>query len=370
MAKLTDRAIKAAGPGRHGDGGGLFLEVSAGGSKTWLLRFQLAGKRRDMGLGSYPEIGLANARALAAEARGMIARSIDPVDARRAARRAAKPIPLFREVAADVIAEEQSKSSNANVRRQWAHRLGEAYCKPLLNRPVNEITATDISRLLKPHWRRVPEASRKLLIALRRVFEVARIRLRDEHNIEFANPALWDDLRAIGFEPPRKLSRGRQPSLPYARMPEFMTALREQTGVAAMMLEFVALTCVRSGAARLARWDEFDLDQSIWTIPLSSLKDRHHRDEPFKVPLSCRAVEILREMLKLRQEGSDIVFPAPRGGQFTDMAMAAVIRRMNALTMRWIDPADGRPITPHGFRSTFRVCGLPPEKWSSMKYGF
>lgn len=329
MGGLTDRQIKTAGPGRHADANGLYLNVSDRGSKTWLFRFQLQGKRRDMSLGGYPAVGLSEARALATEARSKIAHGIDPVEARKAARQAAKPIPLFKEIASEVVAEAQASSTNANVRRRWAHHLGPAYCKSLLDRPVSEITATGISRLLKPHWTKHPEASRKLLSALHRVFEVARIRLRDDHKIAFDNPAVWADLKAGGFEPPAKLTRGRHPSLPYAQIPAFVSELRRQSGVAPVMLEFVILTCVRSGAARLARWDQFDLDEGIWTVPLSSLKDRKHRTEAFKVPLSPRIIEILDEMKLLRRENSDAVFAAPAGGFFSDMAMTKVIGRMN-----------------------------------------
>ena len=355
MGKLVDRAIKAKAPGRYSDGDGLFLVVSAGGSKAWVLRFQMAGRRRDMSLGAYPQIGLAEVHKAAADARALIARGIDPIDARRAARQAAKPVPLFRDIAKDVVAEEQAKSSNANVRRQWAHRLGEAYCKTLLNRPVNEITSSDIDRILKPHWTKRPEASKKLRLALHRVFEVARIRLRDEHGIIFENPARWDDLKAMGYDPPKQLSRGRHPSLPYDQMPAFISALREENGIAARMLEFTILTNVRSGAARAATWKEFDLDQALWVVPLTSLKDRDHRVEAFRIPLSGPAIDILRDMQQVRI--SDLVFPSPRGKVFTDMAMLKLVERMNAVTERpvWTDSADGRPIVPHGFRATFKT---------------
>ena len=355
MGKLTDRAVKTKGPGRHSDGGGLFLVVAPAGARSWVLRFQMAGRRRDMSLGSYPQIALADARKAAVDAQALIARGIDPIEARKVSRQAAKPVPLFKDIAKEVIAEEQAKSSNANVRRQWAHRLGEAYCKQLLSRPVNEITATDIAKLLKPHWIQRPEASKKLRIALHRVFEVARIRLRDEHNIIFENPARWDDLKAMGFAPPKQLSRGRHPSLPYDQMPAFMTALREEGGIAARMLEFTILTNVRSGAARAATWKEIDLDKALWTVPLSSLKDREHRTEAFRVPLSPGAVDILREMQKVRD--GDLVFPSPSGKMFTDMAMLVLLRRMNAGGEKpvWFDPADGRPVVPHGFRATFKT---------------
>lgn len=361
MGKLTDRAVKAAGPGRHGDGDGLFLEVSAKGAKSWLLRFQLAGKRRDMGLGRYPEIGLADARRLAAEARALIARGIDPITQRESNRRRARSIPTFREIAAEVIAEAQKRTLNSKVAYQWERHLGPAYSGPLLDRPVNEITTVDVAAVLRPVWREKPEVARKLYPAIRRVFEAARIRLRDEHGIVFANPALWADLKAMGFEQPQALTRGRHPSLPYPKMPDFMVALREQCGAAARLLEFAILTNVRSGSARAAAWDQFDLDAAVWRVPVPNLKDKKHRTEAFRVPLSPRAVDILAEMAKLRS--GPLVFPAPRGKMFSDAAMGALIKRMNEPSLVWLDPSDSRPVVPHGFRATFKTWADETEQF-------
>jgi hypothetical protein len=194
------------------DGDGLHLTVSEAGRKKWVLRFQLDGKRRDMGLGSYPAVSLAEARFAAADARKQIAQDVDPL----AARKAAKPIPTFSEIAQIVIDDAQRKSTNAKVRYQWERPLGEAYSNPLLDRPVNEITTLDVAAVLKPVWHAKPEVARKLYPAIRRVFEYARIRLRDDHgNAMPDNPARWADLKAMGFEPPRQLSRGRRPSLPH-----------------------------------------------------------------------------------------------------------------------------------------------------------
>ena len=228
MGKLTDRTAKTIGPGRHTDGAGLTLVVSDTGARKWVLRFQLAGKRRDMGLGGFPDVGLSAARAAAAAARALAAQGVDPLAARAAEKKAARPVPTFQQVAADVIAEAQARTTNAKVAYQWARHLGPAYCGPLLDRPVNEITTVDISALLRPIWREKPEVARKLYPAIRRVFEAARIRLRDDHGIMFDNPASWADLKAVGFEAPKQLTRGRHPSLPYPQMPAFMAALRER----------------------------------------------------------------------------------------------------------------------------------------------
>jgi integrase len=356
MGRLTDRSVKTAGEGRHGDGDGLQLIVSASGRRKWVLRYQLNGVRRDMGLGPYPSVGLSDARIAAADARKLIARGVDPLDDRKASRKAERPVPSFGDIAQTVIADAQSKSSNAKVRYQWERHLGAAYSGPLLARPVHEITTVDIAALLRPIWRAKPEVARKLYPAIRRVFEHARILLRDEHGIVMPdNPARWADLKTMGFEPPAKLTRGSHPSLPYNQMPVFMADLRARDAVAARALEFLILTNVRTDAVLKAVWDEFDLEQALWTVPLANLKDRKHRKEGFRVPLVERTVQIVRHM----QEGrvSRFVFPGQaRGKPLSNMALLMLLKRMNSGTEEtWIDPASGRRITAHGFRATFRT---------------
>ena len=365
MARLTDRAVKTASLGRHGDGDGLHLIVSETGRKKWVMRFQLNGARRDMGLGSYPAVSLAEARMAAADARKQIAQDVDPLAARAAAKKASARIPTFRDIAQIVIDDAKRKSTNAKVRYQWERHLGEVYSGPLLDRPVHEITTLDVVAVLKPVWHAKPEVARKLYPAIRRVFEYARIRLRDDHGIAMPdNPARWADLKAMGFEPPAQLSRGRHPSLPHERLPGFFADLRQRDAIAARALEFLILTNVRTDAVLKLKWPELDLDQAIWSVPLANLKDRKFRKEGFRVPLSARAVEIARAMEKIKV--SDFVFPGQAPGKpFSNMAFLVLLKRMNATaTEKWVDPTDRRPITAHGFRATFRtwaeeVTGFP-----------
>ena len=190
-----------------------------------------------------------------------------------------------------MIEEAQHKSTNAKVRYQWARHLGPAYCGSLLGRPVHEITTVDVTAVLKPIWNEKPEVARKLYPAIRRVFEYARIRLRDDRGIAMPdNPARWDDLKAMGFESPTKLSRGSHPSLPHERLPSFIVDLRARDAIAARALEFLILTNVRTDAVLKVKWDELKLDQALWSVQLANLKDRKHRKEAFRVPLSARAV--------------------------------------------------------------------------------
>ena len=356
MGNLTDREVRSLGPGRHSDGDGLILAVSPTGKRSWVMRFQKDGVRRDMGLGRYPDVSLADARLAVLQRRKEIAQGQDPIREQRQRKKAKQAVPTFEEVAADVIKTAQKASTNEKVRYQWARHLGPVYCGPLLKRAVNEITTMDVAGILRPIWTEKPEVARKLLSAIRRVFDQARVQLRDQHEITMAhNPANWTDLKALSFERPKKLKLGNHPSLPFAFVPEFVRALRLRDAVAAKALEFLILTAVRTDSVLGAQWREIDLDQAIWIVPLSRLKDRNHRDEPFRIPLSDAAVSLLRDMQQLGSEG--YVFPGQkRGKQLSNMAMLTVLRRMNNVSKNnWIDPKTQRPITAHGFRASFRV---------------
>jgi integrase len=357
--------VQTAGPGRHGDGEGLHLVVSGTGRKKWVLRYQVAGVRKDKGLGAYSAVGLRDARDKSMEARKLVARGVDPIEADRVAKKAAKPIPTFSEIAKLVIEDAVSKSVSAKARHQWERYLGDAYCKKLLDRPVHEITAVDVAATLRLVWTAKPESARKLYPAIRRVFARARVILRDEHGIVMLeNPARWDDLKAMGFQTPKELTKGNHPSLPHGLIPVFIAALRAREAMAALALELLILTNVRTNAVLQAKWPEFDLDKALWNVPLANLKDREHRKESFEVPLSPRAVEIVKEMEKARV--SVYVFPGQRKGQpLSNMAFLTLLKRMNVAPKgekpepdakpRWHDPASARAITAHGFRATFKT---------------
>jgi integrase len=302
-------------------------------------------------------VSLASAREKAMAAHRLAGAGGDPI-AQRRAQRTKKPIPTFGELAAEVIALEQARSTNEKVRYQWELLLGPSYCALIINRPVNEISTSDVERVLRPVWHTKPETARKLHRRIRRVFEHARIRLRDAHGVAMPdNPARWDDLKALGFEVPKKLSRGPQPSLAYRDMADFMTALRSRRSTVARALELLILTAVRTDAIRRAEWREFNLDKALWTIPIAHLKDKRTRTETFRVPLAPSVVAVLRELEKNRT--SDFLFPSPDGRKpISNMAMIALLRKLNVGPdglPQWRDPRDGRAIVPHGFRATFRT---------------
>jgi integrase len=357
VGKLTDRSVQAAKQeGKYGDGDGLMLVVSKSGSKRWVLRYQIDGKRRDLGLKGYPEVSLSMARQAAAEARRLIAQGIDAVDNRKEAKDAKKSIPTFGDVAKIVIAEQQNKSTNVKVRYQWARHLGPAYCGKIIPMPINAVTTHDVADILRPVWTTKPEVARKLLPAIRKVFDHGRVLLRDRHGLTLPeNPARWDDLKALGFEAPQKLSKGHHPSLPYIQMAEFIAELRQQGPITAKALEFLILTNVRTEAVLNAKWADIDKENAVWNVPLMDLKDRKHRSGIFRVPLSLRAIEILDEMQLIRE--SDFVFAgARRNKPLSNMAMLTFLKRLNAKgAMKWIDPFQQREIVPHGFRASFRT---------------
>jgi integrase len=359
LAGITDLKARNIKPGETlYDTAAKGLKLIAGkkgGRGRWEMRFTSPTHRRsrDMGLGSFPEIGIAAARKAAFAAQEQIAAGIDPVDARKAEPPPAPaPVPTFGEIAKIVVADAQAQTKNAKVAYQWDRHLGPAFCGPLLNRRVDEIKTTDVAAVLKAVWTSKPEIARKLLPAIRRVFEHARILLRDKHSIVIDNPARWDDLKAMGFQPPQQLTRGHFASLPHERMPEFVAALRERDATAARMLEFTILTNVRTGAALAATWDQIDLESAIWSVPIASLKDSRTRKEAFRIPLSPRSMEIIWEMKQIR--ANDYVFPGNGPLPLSNMAMLTLLKRMRSGDEKWLDP-EGRPIVVHGFRATFRT---------------
>jgi integrase len=308
-----------------------------------------------MGLG---RMGLREARQAADEARRQVRAGIDPIAARRTARLARTAVPSFKAIASEVIADAQSKSTNEKVRYQWEHLLGPRYCESILEKPINEITTLDVEHILRPVWRTKPETGRKLLMRLRRVFDYARVHLRDRHGITMqGNPAAWQDLRDRGFERVTKLSRGRQAALNYQQAPEFLAALRQRKGIAARALEVTLLTGLRTGEVIGAKWTEIDLTRPIWIIPPDRLKDRRTRTEPHRVPLSTQVVDILQALPKL----GEFVFPSLKPGKpLSNMAMLSLSRDVNRNESGkplWLDLKSGRPITPHGLRATFRTWG-------------
>ncbi|MBX7539649.1 tyrosine-type recombinase/integrase [Qipengyuania sphaerica] len=330
MGSLTATAVKAASePGRYGDGDGLFLLVGKGGAKSWMVRIQKDGRRRDIGLGSASKVPLKLARERAIAVREQVEAGIDPV----AERRKAAGIPTFREAAKLVHAEHKASWKNAKHKAQWLSTL-ENYAFPAFgDRSVAQIDAAAVRDALAAIWLAKPETARRLRQRIRTVIDWAVAKgYRDS---SLAMPVIDKAL------PKQRAKVRHHAAMPYAELPVFMRVLRETESMGRLALEAVILTAARSGEVRLATWDEVDLDAATWTIPAERMKaGREH-----VVPLSTPAVDLFKRLKAHRRDGDGpaLVFPGmKRGKPLSDMTLTKAMRDMD------------RSETPHGFRSTFR----------------
>jgi integrase len=349
LSTVKINALKVRG--FYADGGGLYLQVSPAGTKSWVFRYKGAradGKARDMGLGPLHTISLSEARDLATECRKLRLQGIDPIEKRDAERSQrqldAAKLMTFDQCSAAYIADNSVVWRNPKHRQQWTNTLA-TYVSPVIGAlPVQQVETDLITKILRPIWNSKPETAK-------------RVRGRVETVLNFAtangyrkgeNPARWKGHLDHILPKRGKDVQEHQPALPYERIGEFMPDLRSREGLSAIALEFAILTATRSGETRQAQWPEFDLAQKIWDIPADRMKGKR----PHRVALSARAVAILRELEKTKSG------PYVFGGSkpISDMAMTAVIRRMNAsATKPYVDPKqNNRGVVPHGFRSTFK----------------
>lgn len=316
---------------------GLSLQVTETGARSWILRATIGARRRDVGLGPYPDVTLAQARERAREAREQIRQGIDPVEQRRAMRAALvasqSPRITFDEAARKFLAAKRHEFKNPKHAAQWGSTI-ETYASPVIGRlSVDAVELAHLVQILEPIWLSKTETAKRLRGRIEAVLAWATVsgfRTGD-------NPATWkNNLDAILPKPGKVAKVKNHRALPIDEMGGFMAELRKREGMAAQALRFLILTAARSGEVRGATWEEIDLDAKLWTIPGERMKaGREHR-----VPLSDEAVALLKALPRLK--GSPYVFPAPRGGTLSDMTISAVTRRMEV------------DAVPHGFRSTFR----------------
>jgi integrase len=328
LHKLSARAVATLSkPGRHSDGGGLYLNLTGSGARSWVFMWKVGGRRREIGLGSLPHVPLAKARDRAAEARRLLAEGLDPLAART------KPRTMTFGEAADALVESMSPSwRNEKHRAQWKMTL-TAYCGSMRTIPVVDVTTEDVLRVLRSIWLTKSETASRLRGRIERVLDFAKARgMRAGEN-----PARWRGHLDAVLPRRQKLTRGHHKALPFDEVAAFVEALRAMQGVAPRALDFLILTAARTGEVLGARCREIDMAARIWTIPAARMKaGREHR-----VPLSDRAVEILAELEPIRT--SEYVFPGlRRGSPLSSMALVAVLRRMRV------------DATVHGFRSAFR----------------
>ena len=336
-------------PGLYNDGAGLCLRVTPPSACSWVLRYMLDGKAREMGLGRYPDISLAEARLIAAEARKLKATGIDPIANREAVRtkgrlEAARSV-TFRYCAESYITAQKPSWKNAKHADQWAATL-ETYAMPLMaDLPVQSIDIGMVHKVLEPIWSSKTETASRVRGRIESILDWATVR-------EFRtgdNPARWKGHLESLFPARSKVQKVKHhPALPYTQMGAFMASLKAQEGNGALAMQFTILTAARTREVTEAKWKEFDLDAGVWTIPDTRMKaGREHR-----VPLPKAAVAILR----VREKSGDksvFVFPGSKhGNAISNMAMLQTLRRM------------GRgDLTVHGFRSTFR-------DWSAEQTAF
>lgn len=323
-------------PGMHHDGGGLYLCAKDGAKASWLYRYMFERRPRAMGLGGYPAVSLAKARKRADAARELLkAEGKDPIAERKAERtrarlEAAKAV-TFKQCAAAYIALQQPGWKHEKQGKLWANTLA-AYAYPVLgDLPVQSIDTGLVLKVLQPIWYTKPETAGRVRQRIESILGYAKVSgYRDGDN-----PALWDD-HLEKVLPAQSKVRPLQhfAALPYKDHPAFMTALRNQDGIAAKALEFLILTAARTGEVIGARWEEIDTKEKVWNVPA----DRTKTGKEHRVPLSKRALVLLGET------GEGFIFPGAKAGKpISNMAMLKLLERM------------GRSdLTVHGFRSTFR----------------
>lgn len=323
---------------------GLYMQITPGGAKSWLLRLMVNGKRRTLGLGSYPTVTLAEARERARVAHGQVWHGLDPVAERKAARAALAARLTFAEAVEKTLEARLAEFRNEKHKAQWRSTL-DTYARPLIgDLSVDRIEVADVARVLSPIWQSKTETASRLRGRIEAVLAWATVSGHRSGD----NPARWrGNLDALLAKPGKLAKVEHHGALALCEVADWFADLRQRDGMGARALEFVAVTAARSGEVRGAAWQEFDLDAGMWTIPAARMKaSKEHR-----VPLTAEAVALLRA---LPRDG-ELVFSAVRGGMLSDMTLSATMRRIQeASGGRYLDPRSGRPAVPHGLRSCFR----------------
>jgi integrase len=336
LGALEVSRLKSEGFHFVGTVAGLALNVTGTGARSWVLRYSIAGKRRDMGLGSYPEVTLAKAHEKAREAKEKIRVGIDPLYEKKALRSAMLAAQVkeitFRDAAGQYIEAKRSEWKNSKHAAQWESTL-EQYAYPVIGKlHVKDVALPHILKILEPIWKSKTETASRLRGRIENVLDWAAVHKYREGE----NPAKWKGHLDKILPMPSKISKvEHHDALPYSEIGSFMAELQKREGYGARCLEFAILTAARSGEARGAKWDEIDLDKAIWTIPAGRMKaGKEHR-----VPLSKAALDLLEAIPRTE---SEFVFPSSKGAMLSDMTLSALLKRMDV------------DAVPHGFRSTFR----------------
>ncbi|MPZ36940.1 MAG: DUF4102 domain-containing protein [Rhizobiales bacterium] len=354
--KLTNVGVKNAKVGMHSDGGGLYLQVTDKHARSWLFRYAVNGRERYCGLGSLTTVSLADARQEAQRCRQMRLQGIDPIEARKAGRAAqalaASQGTTFKEAAEALIAlKGKSFKASSQTEDTWRQTL-EDYAYPVIGGlPVAAITTDHVLKVLEPLWHMKPATAGKLRGRIETVWNSYKAR-NPEAKLG-SNPAQWrghlDHLLS------KRKRGGHHPALPYAEVGAFMAKLRTRPRITSDALEFVILTASRAGEVSGMRMQEVNFAKALWTVP----KERMKMTRDHLVPLSDRALELIRKHAK--DDLDALVFPSTEGTEMAGTTLSRVHRNLGDYRDR-----DGRPITTHGFRSTFRDwagdCTAFPEE--------
>jgi integrase len=347
----SDAAVRAASPGEHtvADARGLILRVlvtSKGLARSWVVRVTDGSRRRRLGLGRYPDVGLARARQLAQDARRDVAEGIDPSRSAKRRQQAAKDahkLTLDKAIKGWLAIARPYKNAKSDRIRNRALRVHFA---PLHSRDVASIKAVDVAAVLRAL---ASETASKAQSTIRAVFDYAAAML-EPHGVVIVNPADPRRLRQLGWSPKSRSEGGSHAAVDWRIMPEVVSKLSRMDDIGAACTLFILATGVRAGTARLAKWSDIDLEGRVWTPPFADLKERHHK-RAFAVLLNDVAVDALKHV----RSSPRYVFPNSAGGPITDRHITVFLRKLRRQHPDWIDRDTARPVTVHGFRSTFRT---------------
>lgn len=344
MGRLTAVGVRNAKPGRHSDGDGLYLLVKPSGSRTWLLRVQVDGRRRDIGLGSVELVSrasdglidipllhrkrltLSEARDKCAILRKAAEAGLDPILERDRDRRG---IPTF---------EQATEQAFAQLKRGWAPRQQEAFMSSMRRhafpglgrRRIDHITVADIQAALEPIWTEIPDMARKV----RQWIGVV---------LNFSHGRGWRTaeapVKSVSMGLAKRKRPGNYAAMPYAEVPAFVAVIKGASAtLGRSALLFTIYTAARSGETRNARWSHIDFERRLWVRPAEAMKMRAAHD----VTLSPGAIAILMQVEALKRSADDLIFPSAKGTPLSDMTLSKIVREA------------GQPYTVHGFRSSFR----------------
>lgn len=340
LNKLTDRQVRSLEyPNFYSDGGNLYLQVSKSGTKSFVFRYELRGKRRSMGLGPYPAVSLVQARESATRCRQLLQQNVDPLDYKNeteaAERLKAARKMTFDDCAKSYIECKRHEWTNSKHAQQWANTI-KTYASPTIGAlEVDKIGVADVLSVLEPIWLNKTETATRIRNRIELILDWAKVRGYRTGD----NPAAWKGcLKDAGLPTKSKSKRVRHhPALPYCEIAKFIAGLREKNTISSLALEFCILTATRTSETLNATWSEFDIDSLIWVVPSNRMKAQKEH----KIPLSARCIEILKLM---ERHAAKYVFPGMKKDKpLSNMSMLMTLRKMGY-----------GDITVHGFRSTFR----------------